>query len=495
MVEPRDKIQPATIDLTRPPGIEPRPAAPVARAPGRWWLPVAGLAVALALGVLFLAPELIVPERPATAAAPPPPAAGQPAPAPYSEAELAEARRAAQDILARLLPARKALEDRQVSLWGAEAFAAALSLAEEGDQLYRQREFPPALARYQQALDALEALDAELPAVIATLIAEGTQALGDGDEQRALAAFERVKAIDPGNGEADSGIARARLLPKTRPLMAKALDALAAEDLAGAAALLDQIIALDPGHREARDALATVRARQADRRFTAAMSDGLAAFQAGDLDGAARAFEGALAAKPGHPDALAGRDRARRQGEANRLAAQLADAARLEAEECWQGAAELYGAVRARDDSLVAARVGELRSRARAELDRGIAAILADPLRLSSPAVFRQGQQLLADARAIAEPGPRLRGQVEALARALDASQVPVTVRLQSDNATRVTLLRVAELGTFTRKEIDLKPGSYVALGSREGYRDVRVEFRVGEGSPTAINIQCKDPV
>src|SRR5690606_31492859 len=259
--------------------------------------------------------------------------------------------------------------------------------------------------------------------------------------------------------------------------------------------LLDQVIALDPGHGEARDALASIHARQAEQRFTAAMSEGLAAFEAGNLDAAASAFERALAAKPGHPDALAGRDRARRQQQANRLAAQLAEAARLETDESWQGAAELYASVRGSDDSLVAARVGELRSRARAALDSGIATILADPLRLSSPAVFRQGQQLLADARAIPDPGPRLQGQVEALARALDASQVPVTVRLESDNATRVTLLRVAELGTFTSKQIDLKPGSYVALGSREGYRDVRVEFRVGDGSPTAIHIQCKDPV
>ena len=494
MVEPRDKIQPAAIELTRPAGAESRPATPGARPATRWLVPVAGLAMVLALGVLFLAPELITPERPAAPTSAPASSA-PPAPAPYSEAELAEARRAAQDILAKLLPLRTALEDRQVSLWGAEPFAAALALAERGDSLYRQRDFPEALTLYQQSLDALQALEGTLPAVIAELLAKGNQALAEGDDQGALAAFERAQAIDPDNSAAQQGIARARLLPQTRPLMAQAMDALAADDLDGAAALLDRVVALDPGHGEARAALAGIRTRQADQRFNAAMGDGLAAFQAGNLDSAVSAFERALAARPGDPDAIASRDRARRQREANRLAGDMARAARLEADEAWQQAAELYGAVLAKDDSLVAARVGELRSRARAELDRGIAAILADPLRLSSPAVFRQGQQLLTDARAIADPGPRLRDQINALDRTLDASQIPVTVRLKSDNATRVTLLRVAELGTFDSRAVDLKPGRYVALGSREGYRDVRVEFNVGEGLSQPIVIQCKDPV
>ena len=53
-------------------------------------------------------------------------------------------------------------------------------------------------------------------------------------------------------------------------------------------------------------------------------------------------------------------------------------------------------------------------------------------------------------------------------------------MRFSSDNLTRVTLYKVGELGYFTSKSLSLRPGNYVAVGRRDGYRDVRVEFFVG---------------
>ncbi len=501
MVDPRpfDKIQPVAIDLTHP---EKRaPATPGQVGGGRasrrrWGLPVAGAVVVLALGVLFLAPEWLVPERQPLPPAPPPaPAAARPDTSPYSEAQLAEARRAAQDILASILGRQKALDAKQVGLWGAQPFADAQALAEQGDALYRQRDFPAALDLYQQALDALQTLEASLDEVIAGKLRTGDDALAAGDETAAALAFEQVLAIEPDHRQAAAGLARAQLLPETRPLMAEAQARLAAGDLGGGRQLLEQVLAVDADHREARKALDQVLDTQAEQRFTAAMSDGLVALQGGELEAAARAFRQALAARPDHPDARAGLDQANRRLAAIAVDRQLAAAAELERQERWPDAASLYAAILAGDDSVVQARVGQLRSSARAQLDSAIAAILDNPLRLASPTVFGEGRQLLADARAIPDPGQRLRGQADALAKALEASQIPVTVRLESDNRTRVTVLRVAELGAFSQHELALKPGHYVALGSREGYRDVRVEFQVAGGSGTAIVVMCKDPV
>lgn len=500
MVDPRpfEKIQPVAIDLTHPD--KRAPAAPEqvggARASQRrWGLPVAGAVVILALGVLFLAPEWIVPERQPLPPAPPAPVAAQPEASPYSEAQLAEARRAAQDILASILERQKALDAKQVELWGAQPFADAQVLAEQGDALYRQRDFPAALDLYQQALDALQTLEASLDEVIAGKLSSGDDALAAGDETTAALAFEQVLAIEPGHPQAAAGLARARLLPKTRPLMSDAQARLAAGDLDGGRQLLEQVLSIDAVHGEARKMLDQVLDTQAEQRFNAAMSDGLIALKDGKLDLAAGAFRRALAARPEHPDARAALDQANRRLAAIAVDRQLAAAAEFERKEQWQDAAVLYASILAGDDSVVPARVGQLRSSARAQLDSAIAAILDNPLRLASPTVFGEGQQLLTDARAIPAPGPRLRGQANALAAALATSQIPVTVRLQSDNRTQVTVLRVAELGAFSQHELALKPGHYVALGSREGYRDVRVEFQVANESRTPIVISCKDPV
>lgn len=498
MVEPRpfEQIQPADINLTRSPqaAVDPQALRPPSRRVWIAWL--SGIILVAALLVLFLAPDLIAPPPATPAAVTTTVAPAQPAlPSPYEEAQLAEARRSAQDLLAKILARQKTLTELQVQLWGADAFGAAAELSRQGDALYRQRDFVQALERYRQSLVALTDLESQRDQVIAAALEAGQEALARDDEAAASTAFGKVLAIDSSNPTALLGMKQAQLLPQTRPLMAQARQARSADNLQEAQQILKQVLALDPGHREAKSTLAGIQATLVEQRFNSAMSAGLAALKAGRLDSARTEFGKALALKPGHPDARASLDQANARDAAQTLASQLQKAAALEAREQWQEAAALYGTILAKDDTVVQARVGKIRSQTRASLDAGIEAIVTAPLRLSSPSVLRQGQQLLADARAIADPGPRLQGQTAALARALEMSQIPVSITLESDNQTFVTLLRVGEMGTFTSRQLSLKPGNYVALGSRDGYRDVRVEFQVTSEGPTRVVVICGDAV
>jgi hypothetical protein len=56
--------------------------------------------------------------------------------------------------------------------------------------------------------------------------------------------------------------------------------------------------------------------------------------------------------------------------------------------------------------------------------------------------------------------------------------------------------LKVARLGRFSDKTLQLKPGNYTLLGSRDGYRDVRVQFSVRAGqAPPSLGISCTDKI
>lgn len=69
-------------------------------------------------------------------------------------------------------------------------------------------------------------------------------------------------------------------------------------------------------------------------------------------------------------------------------------------------------------------------------------------------------------------------------------------VTLHSDQQTEVTVYKVARLGQFDQRELELRPGSYTAVGSRMGYRDVRVEFSVAaEGAPPAVTVVCTERI
>ena len=120
------------------------------------------------------------------------------------------------------------------------------------------------------------------------------------------------------------------------------------------------------------------------------------------------------------------------------------------------------------------------------DLDERLAGFIDDPLRLSSQSGHQAAQAALQDARGIARPGPRLAGQIEQLDRLLTLASSPVNVVFHSDNQTHVVLFRVAELGQFDQVSMKLRPGKYVAAGTRRGFRDVRVEFIVTGEPPTS---------
>jgi hypothetical protein len=61
---------------------------------------------------------------------------------------------------------------------------------------------------------------------------------------------------------------------------------------------------------------------------------------------------------------------------------------------------------------------------------------------------------------------------------------------------TEVTVYRLGDLGTFTQKEVALRPGDYIAVGRRRGFRDVRENFSVLPGvSTTPVEIVCTEPI
>jgi hypothetical protein len=48
----------------------------------------------------------------------------------------------------------------------------------------------------------------------------------------------------------------------------------------------------------------------------------------------------------------------------------------------------------------------------------------------------------------------------------------------------------------FEQTSLSLKPGRYVAIGKRSGFREVREEFTVGFGlTPETVIVQCDEPI
>ena len=104
-------------------------------------------------------------------------------------------------------------------------------------------------------------------------------------------------------------------------------------------------------------------------------------------------------------------------------------------------------------------------------------------------------QGTLAEAVAITDSGPRLRAQISAAREALAYASTPVPVTIQSDGLTDITLLRVKRLGRLSSQSLPLRPGRYTAVGMRNGYRDVRVQFEVRPDQANAVEVRCVETI
>jgi hypothetical protein len=71
-----------------------------------------------------------------------------------------------------------------------------------------------------------------------------------------------------------------------------------------------------------------------------------------------------------------------------------------------------------------------------------------------------------------------------------------VIVTLESNNQTQVTIYHVGRIAPFLTTEIELKPGTYTLVGSRAGYRDVRMQITVGpDTGDKRYDIRCEEAI
>ncbi len=238
-------------------------------------------------------------------------------------------------------------------------------------------------------------------------------------------------------------------------------------------------------------ARAEVSGALADLEFTRLISEGLLALSAGDVDAAAPLIRRAATFKPGHPavsDALAQLEDALRQ---RKVLALRAEAERLEKDGAWRQAHERYLEILSLDPTAPFSLAGRERTRTWLLWEERIAR-MATAMQSSGAADLRREL----DAEDFSTWPAALRKQAEAFQARWALEHTPVPVTFRSDAETVVQVRNVVRWEPFVEKQIDLKPGMYVATGIRRGYRDVRVTFTVPPGGPGGVvEVRCVEGI
>jgi tetratricopeptide (TPR) repeat protein len=453
------------------------------------------LLVALLVVVVVL-PDLVA-DRVAREPAPAPVAAPPPPPPPEDAQRLAREKREAGKKLGVVLRMQTELEAEGVAAWGGEDYESALDTLASGDADLPAGRFANALLSYDKVAAQLDALRASMPGRLAAALDAGAAALAVGDGPGARGAFATALAIEPHNESAQQGMIRARVVEDVAALIAAGVEHEARDALGDARDNYAAAIALDARSARAREAHDAVTERIRERDFQAAMSIGLVALEGNDFAASGAALDRAAAIRPGTPEVADARERLRLARQHSRMSSHRREARKLEGAEQWRKAGEHYAAVLSIDPSAAFARAGHDRSLARARIHAELDAYLGALHRLSAPGPRANAERLLA---AAGDPDagtePKLAAKVEQLRGALEIARTPMRVRLRSDNLTDVTVYKVGRFGRIVSRELLLPPGTYVAVGTRSGYRDVRVEFTLTAGQePADVTVSCQEKI
>jgi serine/threonine protein kinase/tetratricopeptide (TPR) repeat protein len=410
--------------------------------------------------------------------------------------ERVQDRNSTEEVLGELLSKMETLERRAVQRWAGLRYKQAQAIYAEGDTAYLARDYATATEKYGEAIVLVDPLLDEVDAVFASTFDEAQAALAAADAVEALNLFELAVAISPSHAAAQAGYIRAQNLDSVLLLTDQGISyennlelEAARESFAGAVELDSE---WEPAQIGLQRVLATINQMEFDQRMT----EGLIALDEGDFLAARAAFRMAEGLQPKSPDPRDGLLQVDQGIRLNRFAILEQSALSQEKNEEWDAVIETYGSILELDGNLEFAKDGLLRARQMTALHAQLDAYIADPDVLSSPSTMQKATNLFLDITRMPQIGPRLGDQRDELSRLLKRAATPLVVQLVSDNATDVSIYKVGKLGSFATHELSLRPGTYVAVGSRAGYRDVRLEFRVApETDSGPVVVRCEETI
>jgi eukaryotic-like serine/threonine-protein kinase len=465
----------------------------------------AAVVLGLAAIAMFVVPAYRAPAPKVVGTAPSTTANGKPArevtaePTPEPEpdlAALAAEKSTADELRTGIVTRLGALRDADSATWAAAGTAAAVAALAGADELMRKRQYSAAQSRFKALAHELSLLETQRNQAMQSALQRGQAALDHGDAQQAAAAFAQALRIDPKDAAAVRGARRAASLDAVTAQLARAREFEQQGRTAQAAAAYRQALALDADSPEAqRGAARTGGELQADQ-FGRAMARVYAAMDARHEVEARAALEEAHRLKPDDPAIARAQAQLAANAAADQLAGALAQARAAAAAEHWQEALAQYQRALALDGTLVDVRQAMGVAGERARLDQELEQLIAHPERAYSDSVYAAAQATLQRAQSVPAPGPVLSRQIGRVTELLGQAATPVNVVLRSDSLTAVTVYRVGALGNFAERTLQLKPGRYVVVGTRVGYRDVRRELNVVPGSAApVVVVQCVEPI
>lgn len=402
----------------------------------------------------------------------------------------------AEELLTQLIELETLLEKHAVKKWAAEEFAQGTEQGRIGDEYFRRQQYTQAIESFQTAINQLRVLQERIQPTLERALTRGEQALTQGDQPAALHQFELAKAIAPTNTRAINGLQRAATIEQLFALLQRGSSFESHDQLQQAKSTYQEAVELDPLSDEAKSALSRVDTKLKDKEFNQMIAAAYQALQNGQYADARAAFNGAKKLKPDSKEPSIGLNKVAAAIRNEKIANLLFEAEHFVQLQQWAQAAISYEKILQLNNAHKTAQQGFLESAAKAKVLVDLKAALDSANKLHHAKILKKAEQVLAAASTLNSVGSIIEQHADELQQLVRVATTPIPIVLESDNNTDVVVYKVARLGTFSRTELQLRPGPYTIVGTRTGYRDVRKTINVTpESKNSTLSILCEEPI
>jgi tetratricopeptide (TPR) repeat protein len=410
--------------------------------------------------------------------------------------EQGQARIETEALLAKLIDIEKKLQNHAVDKWAPEEYAQAIEKGRTGDEYYRQRKYPQAIEHFQNAIAGLEVLEQRIKPVLEQALLGGEQALKQADQETATQQFELAIAIDSGDIRAKQGLQRASTIKDLFEIMQRASRFESHGQLQQALSTYREAMVLDPLSEEAKSSFARVDSKLKQQAFDQAIATAYKALQKGQYTDAQAAFNAAKTIRPDSDKPQIGLNKVADAVRQEKIESLLYEANHFAELQEWQRAATSYEKVLQLEKHHMLAQQGLEESQAKANILKELKVALDSSDQLYKDEVLEKAEDLLRAIAGLEHPGSIIEGYYQQLGQLVRVATTPISITLESDRNTQVTIYKIARLGTFGKHQLQLRPGPYTIVGTRTGYRDVRLNIQVSPKiNNSTILVVCEEPI
>ena len=407
-----------------------------------------------------------------------------------------QAQQEAEALLAELIELEADLQQHAVDKWAPEEFTQGTEQGRLGDENLRKKNYPKALEAYQTAIDIFKTLQSQIEPTLEKALNAGELALTHGDKPVALQQFELAIAIDDQNQRAINGMQRTQTIEELFALLQRGSRLETHNQLAQAKNTYVEATELDPLSPEAKDALGRVEGKLLDLEFNQVIAAAFTALQNRQYADARAGFNAANKLKPNAPQVKDGLQKVATAVRNEKITNLVFEADHFAKNEQWQQAVNSYEKILELNSNHQQAQAGLQDVKTKLELNNKLTTIINASDQLYRKEILLEADKALAEVVALQDPGSIIQSQADELRELVREATTPIPVILESDENTEVIVFKVARLGTFKRREMQLKPGPYTIVGTRPGYRDVRKTLVISaDDTGHRLEIRCEQPI